>query len=141
MGFNYTGTYQDDQTTRERAAGGECYVMVEGARIIATVMLYAPGPVPGADQDSWYQRPGVARCGQFAVEPELQGVGRGSRLMDVVEQRARAIGASELALDTAEGASHLIRYYTNREYRFIEYIQHQGKTYRSALLSKTLRES
>jgi ribosomal protein S18 acetylase RimI-like enzyme len=90
--------------------------------------------------EKWYARPGVALCGQFAVAPELQRRGHGSKLMDFVERRAAAIGASELALDTSERADHLIRFYTNRGYRFVEYIQHEGETYRSAIFSKTLSD-
>jgi hypothetical protein len=58
--------------------------------------------------------------------------------MDAVENRDADLGARELALDTAEQAEHLVRYYMNRGYRFIEYIQHEGKTYRSIVLSKAV---
>jgi hypothetical protein len=58
--------------------------------------------------------------------------------MEVVEQRAADLGATELALDTSEAATHLIRFYANRRYRFIEHIQHEGKNYRSSVFSKTL---
>src|SRR2546423_1628472 len=33
LGLNYTGSYQDDQTTRERICGAECYVLEVGARL------------------------------------------------------------------------------------------------------------
>jgi GNAT superfamily N-acetyltransferase len=137
MGFNYTGSYQDEDVTRGRIADGECYVMVELGVMTGTITVYPP-PVPWVSKDTWYARAGIATCGQFAVEPALQRSGRGSALMDVAELRARLLGARELALDTAEAAAHLVRFYTNRGYRFIEYIQHEGKTYRSAVFSKTL---
>ena len=137
MGFNYTGTYQDDEITRKRIIGSECYVLVENDHIVGTILLYPP-PLQWGPVGSWYARPNIACCGQFAVEPNLQRSGRGSRLMEVVEQRAGELGATELALDTSEGATHLIRFYTNRGYRFIEHIHHEGKNYRSAVFSKTL---
>jgi GNAT superfamily N-acetyltransferase len=139
MGFNYTGAYQDEAMTRARIADGECFVMVDGGKTIGTIVLYPPNnSFPWLDRNSWYAKPNVALCGQFAVEPELQRKGCGARLMDFVEMRAAAQGANELALDTAEGATHLIRYYKNRGYRFMGYIQHEGKTYRSAILSKVV---
>jgi GNAT superfamily N-acetyltransferase len=140
MGFNYTGSYQDDEITRQRISRGECYVLVEGGALIGSIMLYPPNEQPWPAQQ-WYAYPGVASCGQFAVEPRLQRSGRGAKLMDFVENRAAEIGAVELALDTSEGADHLIRFYTDRGYRFVEYIQHEGKTYRSMILSKALERS
>ena len=137
MGFNYTGTYQDEATTRERIAEGECYVMLERGKIVGTITLCLP-PFPWAGESNWYGRSGVFCCGQFAVEPELQRAGRGSKLMDFVEHRAATLGATELALDTSEGATHLINFYKTRGYRYIELIQHEGKTYRSVILSKQL---
>ena len=137
MGFNYTGSYQDEDVTRERIADGECYVMVERGVVTGTITIYPPS-VSSLPQDTWYARPGIAACGQFAVEPSRQRSGRGSALMAVVERRAALLGATELALDTAEAAEHLVRFYMNRGYRFIEYIQHEGKTYRSAVFSKAV---
>jgi hypothetical protein len=58
--------------------------------------------------------------------------------MAAVEDLACAADASELALDTAEPALHLIDWYERRGYRFIEYVQWRGKRYRSVIMSKTL---
>ena len=59
--------------------------------------------------------------------------------MDLVERRARELGAQELALDTAEGASDLLRMYEARGYRFIEEVDWRPTTnYRSRLLSLRL---
>ena len=136
LGFNYTGSYQDEAITEQRIAEGECYVMVEGSKIVGTITLCIP-PLQWGDSN-WYTRPGVFACSQFAVEPELQGAGRGSKLLEFIEDRARQLGAVELALDTSEGAVHLIQFYTKRGYRFVEHIHYQDKTYRSIILSKVL---
>jgi GNAT superfamily N-acetyltransferase len=80
----------------------------------------------------------VAHVGQFAVEPALRKRGIGGRLMDAAEELARAAGARELALDTAEPALHLIDLYGRRGFRLIEYAQWRGKRYRSVIMSKTL---
>jgi len=86
----------------------------------------------------WLERPDVAHLGQFAVDPDLQKLGLGARLMDTVEMRARSQNAKEIALDTAEPAAHLIAWYSRRGYRFIEYARWRGKKYRSVIMSKTL---
>ena len=85
-----------------------------------------------------YARPGMAYFTQFAVEPGLQGTGLGSRLLRHVEEQARARGATEIALDTAEGAEHLVRYYAARGYAPAGHVKRGGKSYRSVILSKRL---
>ena len=72
------------------------------------------------------------------VEPELQRTGLGAALLEFVERKARADGFAELALDTAEGATHLIAYYSGRGYRFIDYTNWDVTNYRSVIMSKTL---
>jgi predicted N-acetyltransferase YhbS len=72
------------------------------------------------------------------VSPNEQGRGIGSRLIAEVERRSKQAGATELALDTAEPAQHLVDYYGRRGYRFVEHAQWTGKTYRSVIMSKRL---
>jgi len=50
-------------------------------------------------------------------------------------------GATELALDTSEGADHLIAWYERKGFRFVEYAQWKGKSYRSVIMSKMLQQS
>jgi GNAT superfamily N-acetyltransferase len=135
-GFNYTAVDQPPEVTRRRIARGECWVAERQFRIVGTLMLRGPmqnGNVP------WYGRPDVAILNQFAVEPAEQGQGIGLRLLQHLEHRAMELGAAELALDTAEGADWLVAWYQNMGYRFIDYAQWEGKTYRSVIMSKTLR--
>ena len=77
---------------------------------------------------------------QFGVEPSHQRQGLGSRLMTFAEERARALGAREVAVDTAENASHLVEFYQVRGYRDVGREQWQHTNYRSVLLSKGLTE-
>ncbi len=136
MGLNYTAVDQTSQVTRRRIAGAVCLVAVGAdGRIIGTVLFSAPGRQRGSP---WLERPEVAHFGQFAVEPARRKRGIGGRLMDAAEDMARAAGARELALDTAEPALHLIDLYARRGYRFIEYAHWRGKRYRSVIMSKTL---
>jgi GNAT superfamily N-acetyltransferase len=136
MGFNYTAVDQTEEVTRERATGGTCIVAVAGDQMIGTIAFYEPGRLKGC---LWYQRPNVAVIGQFGVRPDHQGRSIGTALLREAELLAISIGSAELALDTSEGADHLIAWYERKEFRFIEYAQWRGKKYRSAIMSKTLR--
>ncbi|MEQ1852103.1 MAG: bifunctional GNAT family N-acetyltransferase/class I SAM-dependent methyltransferase, partial [Chthoniobacteraceae bacterium] len=62
----------------------------------------------------------------------------GQRLMHVIEQRALQHGAAELALDTAEGATHLVRWYERLGFRFIQHVSWDETNYRSVVMSKRL---
>jgi predicted N-acetyltransferase YhbS len=136
MGLNYTAVDQTPEVTRRRNAGGLCLVAVDATdRVIGAVLFYPPERTNGSP---WFNRPEVAKCAQFGVDPPFQKQGIGSRLADAVEAEARAAHAKEIALDTAEPATHLIEWYGRRGYRFIEYAQWRGKRYRSVILSKSL---
>jgi GNAT superfamily N-acetyltransferase len=135
MGFNYTAVDQTVERTRQRASDGECYVAVDRGRIVATATF---GLVDTIGRPPEYARPGMAYFTQFAVEPGLQGTGLGSRLLRHVEEQARGRGATEIALDTAEGATHLVRYYAARGYGPAGHVKRAGKTYRSVILRKAL---
>ena len=135
MGFNYTAVDQPEDVTRKRIDRGVCLVAADADALIGTIMVYAPGRSAGCP---CYERPGVATIGQFGVLPGRQGTGTGTRLLREAERLAIASGAVELALDTSEGASHLIGWYEREGFRFVEHAQWKGKTYRSVIMSKPL---
>jgi GNAT superfamily N-acetyltransferase len=135
MGLNYTAVDQTVAKTRKRASDGECHVAVEDGRVVVT---FTVGLADRMRDPPEYARPGMALFQQFAVEPALQGSGLGSRLLRHAEERARALGAKEIALDTAEGATHLVRYYEARGYALAGHVRFAGKTYRSVVLTKPL---
>jgi GNAT superfamily N-acetyltransferase len=135
LGFNYTAVDQTAEVTRSRIRDGRCFVAELDGTIVGTIMLYPPGKGGGCP---WYDNPEVAKIGQFGVEPHLQGYRIGGRLLEHVEAEAIRAGIRELALDTAEGAAHLVAWYGRCGYRFIEHAQWRGKVYRSAILSKSL---
>lgn len=135
MGLRFVATYQDETVTRERIAGGECYVAELNGEIVGTILLRPPGT---STAEGWYSRPGVAAFGQFGVEPSLQGDGIGSALLNHVESRARELGAVELALDTAKPATHLIELYQRKGFRIVDEIQWDVTNYRSVVMSKRL---
>jgi GNAT superfamily N-acetyltransferase len=135
MGFNYTAVDQTEDVTRQRIEHGTCFVAESAGRLLGTVTYKPPGINSAC---AHYKAPFVATIGQFAVLPPFQGHGLGSKLLAAAEDLARNEGAAELALDTAEGAAHLMEWYQKRGYRFIEYAQWEGKTYRSVILSKSM---
>jgi GNAT superfamily N-acetyltransferase len=135
MGLRYMATHQSDAVTLERIGQGECFVAEADGVICGTIIFKTSEETKGCP---WYNTEGVASLGQFAVEPSLQANGLGRRLMDLVEQRALASGAREIALDTAEPATHLVGWYTKLGYRFIEHAQWSHTNYRSVIMSKAL---
>ena len=135
-GLRYWGTHQSVADTRKRCADGETWLAEVDGEIVATVTLLPPEKTRGSPH---YDRPDVAKFGQFCVAPEHQGRGVGALLLDHVEARARALQARELALDTAEGATGLIAWYTRRGYAFVEHVDWRPDVnYRSVLLSRPL---
>ncbi len=136
-GLRYVATHQDPQTTRRRIAGGDCLLGTrEDGRLVGTITFKRTVTNEGCE---WYRRQDVAYCGQLGVDPELQGHGVGSLLMDLVEERAWRAGATEIALDTSERAEDLIAWYERRRYRVVENVDWATTNYRSVVLSKNLQ--
>ena len=138
MGFNYTAVDQTEEVTRKRISRGLCLVATDNCALVGTIMFHAPGQSAGCP---CYERPDVATIGQFGVLPGRQGNGIGSRLLREAEKLAVASGATKLALDTSEGADHLVAWYEREGFRFVEHAQWEGKTYRSVIMSKQLESS
>jgi ribosomal protein S18 acetylase RimI-like enzyme len=135
LGLNYTAVDQPVAVTAARIGRGECLVALDGGEIVGTVTYYRPGHSSGC---AWYGTAHVATLGQLGVDPAYRSRGLGRALIDAVELKARDDGARELALDTAEPADHLIAWYARMGFRFVEYAQWAGKTYRTVILSKSL---
>ena len=135
MGLRYMATHQSEEVTQRRVDEGECYVAISEGTLVGTIMFKSVEQTSGS---AWLDRPDVASIGQFAVAPELRSNGLGARMMDLVESRGVEAGATELALDTAEPADHLVAWYRRREYRFIEYAQWKHTNYRSVIMSKAI---
>jgi GNAT superfamily N-acetyltransferase len=134
-GMRFLASHQDEDTTRSRLESGETLVAIQDEVLAGIVTLSPPSATRGAP---CYERPGVASFGQFAVRPSHQRRGIGTRLLDLVELRARELGATELALDTSENAAGLIALYESRGFRTVEYVQWDVTNYRSVILAKRL---
>jgi len=137
MGFNYVAATQSSLVTQERLNAGIAYTARINEQIVGTITYYSTTPKTPEEPD-YYKRIEVAHFGQFAVLPEMQNLGIGNNLVELVESVALSEGKHEIACDTAEGATDLIEYYKRRGYRPIGYQQWGHACYRSILLSKSL---
>ena len=107
------------------------------SQVVGTATLYLPPAQTGC---AWYDRKDVARFGQFGVEPDIQGNGIGSLLLEELESTTVAEGVPNLALDTAEGAERLIRMYERRGYRVVCHADWDITNYRSVIMNKKLMD-
>lgn len=136
MGLNYTAVDQTVDVTARRVQGGQCMVAVDAAGTLVGTLVVQP--TDAENECAYFTRAGVAAVHQFAVEPARQGLGIGRQLLGEAERWAAANGFAELAMDTAEGAAHLIALYTRQGYRPVGHVQWPGKVYRSVVLAKAL---
>jgi GNAT superfamily N-acetyltransferase len=134
-GMRFLASHQSSIVTQERINRGQCFVVTHNFTLIGTVTLYAPG---SSDECTWYARKDVCSFGQLAVKPQYRGRGIATALIAHCESYAKALGARELALDTAETADRLLNLYTRLGFRFIQYAQWDMTNYRSIVLSKLL---
>jgi ribosomal protein S18 acetylase RimI-like enzyme len=127
MGLNYTATYQDEETTRQRMQKGRVFVLKLNGAIVATILFSA---------ENYFTKRKTAYVGQFGVSPELKKRGLGTLLMDYCEDLARAEGFEGLQLDTAQPAVHLVEWYKKRGYVVVGETHWEGKTYDSFVFEK-----
>ena len=139
MGMNFTAINQSPQNTRDIIAHGECYVALANERIIGTCLLNTKKQ-PYSEGSPWLDHPMVLSHTQLAVDPDLPAMGIARLLHERVEQRAKELGASEVALDTAEQATHLVRLYQWTGYRIVDTAYHIHTNYRSVIMCKRLRD-
>jgi GNAT superfamily N-acetyltransferase len=84
------------------ARGGLAWVVVEDGTVAGFVIL-----IP---------RPGYLLLENVAVLPAAQGHGIGSRLLALAEDRARALGLTEIRLYTNEAMTENLAYYPRHGY-------------------------
>ena len=135
MGLNYTAVDQTAEVTAKRIQGGQCFVVANGSTLVGTIVVQ---PTYEKNECEYFMRPQVAAAHQFAVDPGHQGKGMGRMLLEHAEKWAAQSGFNELAIDTAEQATHLVELYSRLGYRHVSWGQWPGKVYRSVVLSKSL---
>jgi GNAT superfamily N-acetyltransferase len=133
-GMRYLATHQSVEVTARRIAK-ECYVALLEGRLVGTITLKPPGRTGGCP---YYERERVATFGQFGVDPDVQCRGVGGLLLETIERRARELGGTELALDTAECAHHLIARYERLGYHVVDRVDWDDTNYVSVIMAKSL---
>lgn len=142
MGLQPLAGRQDDATTKKRCGSGECYLAVTktgGSRskekIVGIILFHE---MEDETSPPWFRNKFVDSFSQFAVDPDMQGLGIGQMLLETVERRAGECGATEIACSMADPDEGLKKFYLKRGYRLVEYWQWPYTNYRSAILSKSL---
>jgi GNAT superfamily N-acetyltransferase len=135
MGVPCACVTQSPEVTRQRVERGDCFVAMCGDRMVGTISLYAPD---AASATRHYRDCGVATARQLGVDPQFQGRGLGTALLQLAERWARNRGYARLALDTPEPATHLIDYYHGQGFSVVERLQFAGRPYRSVIFAKAL---
>lgn len=136
MGLRFVATYQDVTVTKRRIKTADCFVAELDGKLIGTIAFHRPRP--WTDRPTDYEQGKIAHFAQFAINPEFQSQGLGSRMLEHVEDFARSLGLSQLAFDTSENAQHLIDWYGKRGYKFLQYIDWEVTNYRSVVMIKDL---
>jgi len=136
MGLNFIATHQTVEYTRKYFRKGECYILLEpSGKMCATIFYYNE---TFRDAPEIFKDKDTVLFGKFAVEPDLQKLGIGSRLMDFAESLAKSRGKKRMVLDTSENAEHLIKYYNKRGYKYLHSWQWPDVNYKSVVMVKDL---
>jgi|CXWL01.1.fsa_nt_gi GNAT superfamily N-acetyltransferase len=130
-GLNYTASYQDSDTTRERCSKGTCFVAESQNALIGTILVKPSSPDEDCDT---YRTLNTASIHQFGVDHAWRGAGIGKALHEAAAEEAREWGCESVALDTATSAESLIAMYLVWGYEIVEEVQWPGKTYRSHIM-------
>ncbi len=151
MGIKALAAFQPEAVTRQRISVGECYVATYLGKVVGTILFKSAadtaragvgggsaGNTAAPARIAYFDRGNVASFSQFAVEPEVQGRGIGSVLMQTVERRAAETGAAELGLSTPEPAAWLVGMYERHGYRIVERVRWNETNYVSAIMGKAV---
>ena len=74
----------------------------------------------------------------MGVDPDYQRRGIGMELLAVAEEHAREAGASEIACDTAVGATHLVDLYLRLGFEIVGEADFGDTNYRSFIFVRPL---
>lgn len=136
MGIACSCVSQTAEVTRQRVERGDCFVALNGERIVGTITLYA---ADATSESRCYRDARVASVRQLGVDPRFQGKGVGTALLHLAQHWARQRGYTRLVLDTPESAGHLIDYYHRQGFCIVETLRFSARPYRSVVFAKSLR--
>lgn len=140
IGLDPLAGRQDYARTLDRVINSECYLAFmdheqDTQRIVGVVLLNEHEQVTFPD---YFLREGVAHFAMFAVDPTLQAIGVGTRLLDTCTRRARELGNTQLALSMARPDAALLRYYQRRGYEQVQDWQWPYTNYVSLILARDI---
>ena len=110
------GRYPNEELIRGDIERGELYYLPEGETIAAAVAV-SKGQEEDYNSLTWScgVRPGCLH--RLAVNPSMQGAGRGGMVLDDVLQLLRRVGCDCVRCDTSENNPHAIRLYEKLGFR------------------------
>lgn len=144
QGLNFNAATQNAETTRRRAAEGQCFVAELAGAVVGTVTVCGPYDIDSAPWTAdvpWFRDPDTAHFHQFGVDPAVQGRGVGRQLILACEAWARQNGYRRMALDTALPADGLRALYRRMGHADVGQVQWPGRAYRSVIMQKNLDRS
>lgn len=137
-GLNFTAATQSVETTRRRARGAGCRVVLSHGRIVATATISVPPSHALQTLTPLAAEPRTAWLNQFAVSPDHRGEGIASTLFHHGTDWAREQGMTTLGIDTAQPADGLIAMYAHWGFEHRDVIHWDGKNYDSVVMLREL---
>lgn len=135
-GLRFWGSHQSTEDTRDRFSQGAGFVATLEGEIVGTVTIRPPDP---ESEVEFYRHPTTWIVNQFAVLPEHAGKGIGRALHDHAVSHAMHLGATRVALDTANAADQLIAMYIRWGYAVVGTCDWRPFTnYESVVMLRTL---
>ena len=135
-GLKYWGTYQTVEDTKRRTSRGICLIALLNGEYVGTGLFCPPQPESPVEL---YRDASVWTLAQFCVAPEFKGKGYGKAIHSHGLQLLKQMGASTLALDTAEPAKSLIDMYKSWGYELVGTCDWRPNTnYLSVLMSRAI---
>lgn len=135
-GLRFWGTHQSPADTLERLNKGAGFLAILEGEIVGTITIRPPDP---ESEVEFYRHATTWIVNQFAVIPEHAGRGIGSALHNYALEHAMQQGATRVALDTANGAEHLIAMYKRWGYAVVGTCDWRPFTnYESVVMMRTL---
>ena len=134
QGLNYTAVDQSVETTRERASGGQCWIVEARETIVGTLTMSYPPAEGIRELTPEARQPKRAWLNQVAVSPRIQRSGIAGRLWELGKDWAHRQGATAIGVDTAQPATHLVRLYVSWGFEHRGVVHWPGKTYDSVVM-------
>jgi len=137
-GLNFTASYQDESETLSRIGNGPCWLIEDNHHIVASITFAFPAPAHVRRVCQTAHQEGIAWLNQMAVDPAYRGRGLARRLRDTGFEWAKEQGATQVGLDTALCATHLVELYHGWGFQDVEVIHWPAHNYDSTVMTKML---